>query len=210
VAIRVLLVDDHRILREALRLTLAREPGLEVVGEAGDAREALAAARELKPDVVVLDIGLPDLSGLEVAARLRRLDGRPQVVALSAHADKRFVSEMLRSGAQGYVTKSAPSEELVRAVRAVAGGGSYLCPEVAGALVSEVRALGGEAPRLGRREIEVLRLLAGGARSAEIAQQLHISAATVEVHRRNIMRKLDLHSVAELTRYAVREGIVAP
>lgn len=208
-AIRVLLVDDHRILREALRLTLAREPDLDVVGEASDAREAVEGARELRPDVVVLDIGLPDVSGLEAAVRLRRLSAPPHIVALSAHTDKRFVSEMLRSGAQGYVTKSAPAQELLRAVRAVAGGGSYLCPEVAGALVSEVRALGGEAARLGRREIEVLRLLAGGARSADIAQQLHISAATVEVHRRNIMRKLDLHSVAELTRYAVREGIVS-
>lgn len=207
--IRVLLVDDHRILREALRLTLAREEGIEVVAEAGSAAEALAGAASAQPDVVVLDIGLPDLSGIEVAARLRRLPRPPQVVALSAQSDKRFVSEMLRSGAQAYVTKSAAAEQLVRAVRSVAAGGSYLCPEVADALVSEVRALGGEVPRLGRREHEVLRLIAGGARSGEIAERLHISPATVEVHRRNIMRKLDLHSVAELTRYAVREGIVA-
>ncbi len=209
-AIRVLLVDDHRILRDALRLALAREEGIEVVAEAGTAAEALDSAAALRPDVVVLDIGLPDLSGLEVAARLRRLPQPPQVVALSAQTDKRFVSEMLRSGAQGYVTKASAAEELVRAVRSVAAGGSYLCPEVADALVCEVRALGGDAPRLGRREHEVLRLIAGGARSAEIAEKLNISPATVDVHRRNIMRKLDLHSVAELTRYAVREGIVAP
>ena len=209
-AIRVLLVDDHRILRDALRLALAREEGIEVVAEAGTAAEALDSAAVLRPDVVVLDIGLPDLSGLEVAARLRRLPQPPQVVALSAQTDKRFVSEMLRSGAQAYVTKSSAAEQLVRAVRAVAAGSSHLCPEVADALVSEVRALGGDAPRLGRREHEVLRLIAGGARSAEIAEKLHISPATVDVHRRNIMRKLDLHSVAELTRYAVREGIVAP
>lgn len=209
-AIRVLLVDDHRILREALHLSLAREGDIEVVGEAGSAQEALASAAALRPDVVVLDIGLPDLSGLEVAARLRRLPQPPQVVALSAQTDKRFVSEMLRSGAQAYVTKSSAADELVRAVRAVVAGRSHLCPEVAEALVAEVRGLGGDAPRLGRRELEVLRLIAGGVRSAEIAERLHISPATVEVHRRNIMRKLDLHSVAELTRYAVREGIVAP
>lgn len=209
-AIRVLLVDDHRILREALRLSLAREGDIDVVGEAGTAQEALAGATALRPDVVVLDIGLPDLSGLEVAARLRRLPQPPQVVALSAQTDKRFVSEMLRSGAQAYVTKSSAADELVRAVRAVRAGRSHLCPEVAEALVAEVRTLGGDAPRLGRREHEVLRLVAAGVRSAEIAERLHISPATVEVHRRNIMRKLDLHSVAELTRYAVREGIVAP
>lgn len=141
-AIRVLLVDDHRILRDALRLALAREEGIEVVAEAGTAAEALDSAAALRPDVVVLDIGLPDLSGLEVAARLRRLPQPPQVVALSAQTDKRFVSEMLRSGAQAYVTKSSAAEQLVRAVRAVAAGSSYLCPEVADALVSEVRALG--------------------------------------------------------------------
>lgn len=209
---RVLLADDHRMLRDALRFVLSAEPDIEVVGEAGSGAEATELCRQLKPDIVVLDIGLPDLNGIEVAARLAGTAGGPRIVALSAHSDKRFVTEMLRAGAAAYVTKSAAGTELVKAIRAVQAGGHYLCPEVAGALVSEVRAGVDDAKRavrLGRREREVLRLIADGARSADIAAQLHISVATVEVHRRNILRKLDLRNVAELTRYAVREGIVA-
>ncbi len=209
--IRVLLVEDHRMVREALRDTLLRETEIEVVGEAGDGMHALELEREHAPDVVVLDIGLPDLNGVEVAARLRRSGSGARVVALSAYSDKRFVLEMLRAGATAYVTKSAAGTELVRAISAVAKGQSYLCPEVADALVSEVRdaALPGEMQRLGAREREVLRLIAEGLRSPAIAKQLNIAPATVEVHRRNIKRKLGLHTVAELTKYALREGIVS-
>jgi len=209
--IRVLLVEDHRMVREALRDTLAKTPEIEVVGEAGDARSALELAHTARPDVVLLDIGLPDLNGIEVAARLRQAGSEARIVALSAYADKRFVLEMLRAGATAYVTKSSAGSELVRAICAVAAGHSYLCPEVAGALVSEVRgaSLPGETQRLGRREREVLRLVAEGLRSPAIAEQLNMGVATVDVHRRNIKRKLGLHTVAELTRYAMREGIIS-
>lgn len=211
-SIRVLLADDHRMLREALRDLLSRIDDIEVVGEAGCARGALEQAHAQQPDILVLDIALPDMSGMALAARVRQELPRTGIVALSGYADKRFVTEMLRSGAQAYVTKSAAGTELIRAIRAVANGLSYLCPEVAGTLVNEVRgreaAEGGESPRLGRRELEVLRLVAAGARSQAIAEQLHISVATVEVHRRNIMRKLELRTIADLTRYAVREGII--
>ena len=209
--IRVLLAEDHRLVREALRDALTKESDIEVVGEAGDARTALEQAGMLAPDVIVLDIGLPDLNGMEVAARLRQAGNAAKIVALSAYSDKRFVIEMLRSGATAYVTKSAAGTELVRAIRAVAAGQSYLCAEVAGALVSEVRdgALAGDAPHLGRREREVLRLVAEGLRSPAIAEQLRIAVSTVEVHRRNIMRKLGLRTVADLTKYAIREGIVS-
>jgi DNA-binding NarL/FixJ family response regulator len=209
--IRVLLVEDHRMVREALREVLTKLPDIEVVGEAGDARDALEQAAALSPDVVVLDFRLPDLNGVEVAARLRDAGSQARVVALSAFADKRFVTAMLRSGASAYVTKSAAGTELVRAIRAVAAGHGYFSPEIAGALAAEVRdqPLAGEAQPLARREREVLRLIAEGVRSPAIATQLHVSVATIEVHRRNIMRKLGLRTVAELTKHAIREGIIS-
>jgi len=199
------------MVREALCEVLQKVPDIEVVGEAGDAREALKQAIDLNPDVVVLDIRLPDLNGIEVAARLRDAGSRAKLVALSAFADKRFVTAMLRSGASAYVTKSAAGTELVRAIRAVAAGHGYFSPEIAGTLASEVRdrPLVGDAQPLARREREVLRLIAEGVRSPAIAEQLHVSVATVEVHRRNIMRKLGLRTVAELTKFAIREGIVS-
>jgi two-component system NarL family response regulator len=209
-SIRVLLVEDHRMVREALCGVLAQLPDIEVVGEAGDAHEALEQAAALAPDVVVLDIRLPDLNGVEVAERLRDAGSRAKVVALSAFSDKRFVTAMLRSGASAYVTKSAAGTELVRAIRAVAENQGYFSPEIAATLVSEMRAPGeGEAQPLARREREVLRLIAEGQRSPGIAEKLHVSVATVEVHRRNIMRKLGLRTVAELTKHAIREGIVS-
>jgi two-component system NarL family response regulator len=209
--IRVLLVEDHRMVREALREVLGKVPDIEVIGEAGDANEGLEQARTLAPDVIVLDIRLPDLNGIEVAARLRDSGNTARVVALSAFSDKRFVTEMLRSGASGYVTKSAAGTELVSAIRAVANGQGYFSPEIAATLVADVRerAHSPATQPLARREREVLRLIAEGARSTEIAAQLHITVATVEVHRRNIARKLGLRTVAELTKHAIREGIVS-
>jgi len=163
----------------------------------------------LKPDVVVLDIRLPDVSGIEVAARLNDSGLSPKVIALSAFADKRFVTAMLRSGASGYVTKSAAGTELVQAIRSVAAGHGYFSPEIAGDLVSELRnPPKGDTARLARREREVLRLIAEGVRSPGIAERLHVSVGTIEVHRRNIMRKLGLRTVADLTKHAIREGIV--
>lgn len=210
-ATRLLLVEDHRLVREALRDALAREAGIEVVGEAGDAAGALAMAARLAPDVIVLDIGLPDLNGIDLARRLKADGSRARIVALSAYSDQRFVNEMLRAGASAYVTKSAAGTELVRAIRCVAAGHGYFCPEVASALAASMQVEGDVAgPMLGRREREVLRLIAQGQRTNTIAERLHISSATVEAHRRNIMRKLDLHSVADLTRYAIREGLVNP
>jgi len=211
-SIRVLLVEDHRMVREALREVLTKVPDMEVVGEAGDAHDGLELAQTLTPDVIVLDIRLPDLNGIEVASRLRDAGNTAKIVALSAFSDKRFVTEMLRSGASAYVTKSAAGTELVSAIRAVAGGHGYFSPDIAATLVADVRERGttSTAQPLARREREVLRLIAEGARSTEIATQLQITVATVEVHRRNISRKLGLHSVAELTRYAVREGFISP
>jgi two-component system NarL family response regulator len=209
--IRVILVEDHRMVREALRDALAKVPDVQVVGEAGDAASALEQTRLLSPDVVVLDIGLPDLNGMEVAARLRDADSHVRIVVLSAYSDKRFVAEMLRSGASAYVTKSAAATELVLAIRAVVAGKGYFSAEIAGALATAAhdRPSSDAAPRLARREREVLRLIADGVRSPQIAERLHIALGTVEAHRRNIMRKLGLRTVAELTKHAIREGIVS-
>ncbi len=209
--IRVLLVDDHRMVREALRDALAKVPDVRVVAEAGDASTAIEQVRLHSPDVLVLDIGLPDLNGMEVAAQLYGTGSHVKIVVLSAYSDKRFVTEMLRLGASGYVTKSAAGTELVRAIRAVMAGQGYFSPDIAGTLASAARdgAQPPDSPRLARREREVLRLIAEGLRSPAIAEQLHIAVGTVEAHRRNIMRKLGLRTVAELTKHAIREGIVS-
>jgi len=213
VTISVLLVEDHRLVREALRDALAKEPDIKVVGEADDARSAFERARSLAPEVVVLDDSLPDMNSIEAAAKVKeRAGGNAKIVALSAHTDRRFVMEMLRAGVSAYVTKSSAATVLLEAIRQVAAGQSYICPEVVYSLLSAVRdgPESGETPQLSRRECEVLRLIADGIRSLAIAKRLRISLGTVEVHRRHIMRKLELHTVAELTRYAIREGLVAP
>jgi len=205
--IRIILAEDHRMVREALREVLTRVSDISVVGEAGTGAEAFELAQATMPDVAVLDIGLPDISGIEVATRLRDAGNKAKVVALSAFSDKGFITAMLRAGASAYVTKGAAGTELVLAIRAVAAGHGYFPPDIAGTVAAE---LGGDgAPRLARREREVLRLIAEGVRSPAIATQLGVTVATIEVHRRNIMRKLGVRTVAELTRYAIREGLVA-
>lgn len=209
--ISVLLVDGHRLVREALRDALAREPDIQVVGEADDAATAFERARSLVLDAVVVGDSLPDMKSAEAAARLKRGAGfDSKIVALSMHVDRRFVTEMLRAGVSAYVTKSSALSELVQAIRAVVDRRTYLCPEVAGGLASIVRSDDQNKPeaRLSGREREVLRLIAEGIRSQPIADRLHISVGTVEVHRRNIMRKLGVRTVADLTRYAIREGLI--
>lgn len=212
-SIRVMLVDDHKILREALHSVLEREKDIQLLEDANDGNEAQRLARTQKPDVVVMDIGLPSVSGIEVTRRLLREHPDIRVLALSTFSDRRMVLQMLDAGASGYIVKSAGRDELLRGIRALAQGRNYLCPEVSAVVVDSVRSKRAddkpEGERLGRREREVLRLLADGSTSPEIAGTLHIATSTVEVHRRNIMRKLDLHSVAELTKYAIRNGLTS-
>lgn len=209
--IRVMLADDHRMFREALRIPLAAEPDIEVVAEASTGAETLDAVTRHLPDVLVLDIALPDIKGIEVARVLGRGGEGVKIVALSAYSDRLFVEEMFKAGAQAYVLKSSGADELVSAIRAVNHGHRFLSPELTSLMVRHVQPKG-ETPVppisvLGRREQEVLCLLADGRRSAEIAAQLGIATATVDVHRRNIKQKLRLRTTAELTRYAVREGL---
>jgi len=212
-SIRVMLVDDHKILRDALKGVLEREHDLAVVGEASDGAEALELARQLQPDVVLMDIGMPGIGGIEATRTLRAEWPETKVVALSTFSDRRIVLQMLDAGAGGYVVKSAGRDELLRAIRAVAHGKTYLCPDSSAVLVDSVRGkqAAEQTPRdlIGKREREVLQLLADGHTSPEIGERLHIATSTVEVHRRNIMRKLELHSIAELTKYAIRNGLTS-
>jgi DNA-binding NarL/FixJ family response regulator len=212
--IRVLLVDDHQMMRDGLRGLLVGEPDIEVVGEASDGRIALDLVRTLSPDVVVMDIGMPDMNGVEATRRIHNEYERVKVVALSTHTDKRYVHHMLEAGACGYVLKIAAHDELLRAVRAASVGKTYLSPEIAGLVVERSTSTNpgkdvSAYSTLGAREREVLQLVAEGKTSGETAKQMHISIKTVETHRRNIVQKLGLRGTAELTKYAVREGLTS-
>jgi len=207
---RVLIADDHKMFGEAVRTILEKETGITVVGVAENGAQTLKMVSSLLPDVLVLDIEMPDMSGLDICTQLAAQGNHVKIVALSAHVDRHFVRTMLKAGAAAYVPKSATRTELMKAVSAVMANQRYICPEVAHLLTDQGGKGGrnGNAP-LGARECEVLQCLAGGMRSPEIALHMNISVSTVEVHRRNIMRKLNLHSVAELTKYAIREGLTA-
>lgn len=209
--IKIALVDDHRMFREVLRVALAAEPDIEVVAEAGSGSEALGLLEATALDVLVLDIALPDMSGVEVARQIHLRRPALPVVALSGYADRMFIDEMLKAGALGYVIKSAGAAELLAAIRTVADGRIFLS---AAATDSMLRPLLSERPGtpppltiLGKREQQVLALIAAGRRSADIAEELGITTGTVSVHRNNLKKKLGLASTAELTRYAVREGL---
>jgi two-component system NarL family response regulator len=209
---RLAIAEDQRMIRELLVALLLREPDIEVVGEARTGPEALELAGSLHPDVLVLDISLPDIGGVEVTRTLKKTQPGLKILALSIHTEKHFIKEMLKAGADGYLVKSSALTELVQAIRIVAEGKMYLSPDIARETVSDFLSPHPAAENngvLGLREQQVLALLAGGKRTSEIAAQLHISVATVEAHRRNIMRKLDLHTVADLTKYAIRNGLTS-
>jgi DNA-binding NarL/FixJ family response regulator len=207
--INLLLVDDHRIFRQALRLLLNQEQDLRVIGEVSDGRQALALLESLPVDVVLMDVELKGASGMEATRGLLRLRPGAKVIALSGHNDPRQVMEMLRAGASGYVLKDAAVTELVGAIRAVRAGETYLSPPLRGmtGTYEPPSPRRGDKPALSVREREVLQLMADGQSTKEIARTLHVSAKTIETHRRQLMHKLDLYSVAELTKHAIREGL---
>lgn len=212
--IRLLLVDDHAVVRTGLRMLLEGESDIEIVGEADDASEALNQISQLEPDVVLMDIGLPDMSGIDATRSIKQLAPSTAVVALTIHEDEEYFFQMLDAGASGYVPKRAAPEELLTAIRVTAQGEVYLYPSLAKLLVKDYLTqatlpknqalLNGLTPR----ENEVLTLLADGESNNEIADQLSISPKTVARHRENIMGKLNLHSRAELVKYAIRKGII--
>jgi DNA-binding NarL/FixJ family response regulator len=209
--IRVLVADDHTIVRSGIRHVLESDTGFQVIGEAGSGSEAVALAGSLRPDVIVLDISMPDQSGLEVAARLRQ-SSDSRILILSMHNNTEYVLESVRAGAHGYLLKDTAASELRQAIRTVCRGESYFSPPVASRLTEAMRGEhGGERPGLDQltgREREVLLGIARGQTNKEIAADLGISHRTVETHRESLMRKLQLHSVAELTRFAIGTGIV--
>ena len=207
----VLLADDHGIMREGLRALLSRQAGVTVVGEAADGPSALEQARRLRPDVVILDIGLPHLSGLEVAARISAELPRTRVVALSKHHDRRFVARMLQAGAAAYLIKECAFDELTDAIDTVMRGRKFLGAGIAGTMVDLVHGVdqpGSTLDALTDREREVMQMVAEGSTAKEMAGALGVSAKTIDTHRHHVMEKLRVESVAELTRIAIREGIV--
>jgi len=211
--VRVLLADDHKMFRYALRLILEKEPNIEIVGEAGDGQEMLALAAKVAPDVVCMDISMPMMDGIDATRRLLAINPSVKVIGLSAYADQYYVMEMMNAGAAGYITKAESVEEIMRAINTVYHTQKkYLCPDVAAHVVDAVfngTSRDASLVKLSHREQQVLHLVAEGCSSSNIAQRLQLSSSTVEVHRRNIMHKLNLHNIADLTKYAIRNGITS-
>ncbi|HET6352636.1 MAG TPA: response regulator transcription factor [Coriobacteriia bacterium] len=210
--IRVVLADDHRLMREGLKLQLLRIEDVEVVGEAADGEEAVSLTEALRPDLVLMDIGMPVLNGMEATRQIVERVPESRVIVLSGHSEQRFVTEALQAGAAGYVLKDAEFDELAQAVDAVAAGGVFLSPSVQAAIVDEFAGreprMRGVSPRsLTAREREVLQLIAEGLTTKQVASKLGLSVKTVETHRRQVMEKTNANSVADLVRYAIREGI---
>jgi two-component system response regulator NreC len=213
--IRIVLADDHKLMRSGLRVLLEQQPDLTVVGEASDGRDAVALVASERPDVLVMDIGMPSLNGIEAAAQITQSHPEVSIVMLSMHSDESYVLRALKAGAKGYLLKDSAEADLIRAVHAVAEGKSFFSPTVSKVLLDDyVRKLkrsGTEDPYdlLTPREREILQLVAEGKSNKEIAQLLNLSVYTVETHRSNIMEKLNLHGVPELILYAVRMGIIS-
>ena len=208
----ILLADDHKIFRDGLRSLLEQHDDLEVIAEAEDGRTAADLARQLRPNVVIMDISMPGLNGIDATRLIVTQAEGTKVIALSVHADAKFVASMLKAGATGYVLKECAFEELKDAIHAVLSNRIYLSERITGVVVesyvSRLSAADRSAPpALTSREREVLQLMAEGRATKEVALQLHISVKTVETHRKHIMDRLDLHSIAELTKYAIREGL---
>jgi two-component system response regulator NreC len=212
--IKILVVDDHAIVREGVRMILTKETDLEVVGEAADGQEALDLTKRLQPQVVVMDISMPGMGGIEATQTIRETFPTVQVLALTMHEDETYVFQLLRAGAAGYVLKRAAAQDLVQAVRAAAKGEAFLYPSVARKVVEDYlkRVEAGEERErydgLTGREKEILTLIASGSSNQQIAEKLFISIKTVQTHRAHILEKLGLHDRTELVRYAIRKGLI--
>jgi len=207
--IRILLADDHAVVRQGFKMILSAQPDMEIVGEAGNGREAVELAGQLHPDIIVMDVAMPELNGIEATRRLAASEPHSRVVALSMHKDSVYVREILRAGARGYLLKDSPAPDLLAAVRAVASGEGFLSPAVSDAVLNDYRRhVTNPVDLLSSREREVLQMLAEGKTNKEIAGILNLSVYTVDAHRGRIMEKLNLHSINELVRFAVRNGLI--
>jgi len=212
---RILVVDDHAVFREGLRLMIAEQPDMELIGQASNGRQAVEMARSLKPDVILMDVSMPGLNGVEAARKITDNNRDAKVLALSAYSGKRFVTEMLKAGVMGYVVKDCSTDELAGAIRAVMADERYLSPKVAKVVIEEY--VRNEQSRLETslldeltpKERELLQMLAEGKSGKEAARLLYVSIKTVDTRRRSIMKKIDVLSMAELTKFAVREGITS-
>jgi len=213
-SIRIIIADDHQIVRNGLRSLIEKEHDIDVIAEAGNGREAVRIALEMAPEVVIMDIAMPDLNGIEATRQIIAALPGTKVIALSMHADKRYVMEMLKAGASGYILKDNAYEELASAIRTAMGNRTYLSPQVAEIVIGDYVKLvqtanGSVFSLLSAREREVLQLLAEGSSTAQIADRLCVSVKTVETYRQHIMEKLNIRTVAELTKYAIREGLTS-
>ncbi len=212
--IKIIIADDHRIIHDSLNPLLDKQPDIEVVGVADNGRKAVKLTKDLKPDLVIMDISMPDLNGMEATRQIITQCPGVKIIALSMNTDKRYVKGMLKAGASGYLTKGCSFEELSNAIRVVAAGKKYLSPEISEIVIDEslvsssVKGVS-DSSELTMREREVLQLLAEGKKVKEIADTLFLSMKTVHVHRKHIMEKLDIHSIAELTKLAIREGLIS-
>lgn len=206
--IRILLADDHAVVRQGFRMILAGQPDMEIVGEAGNGREAVELAEKLLPDVIVMDVTMPELNGIEATRRLQTSTPHSRVLALSMHKDSVYVREILRAGARGYLLKDAIDSDLLAAVRAVSRGEGYLSPVISDAVLTDYRKhVTNPLDLLSSREREVLQMIAEGKTNKEIATILNLSVYTVDAHRGRIMEKLNLHSTTELVKFAIRNGL---
>lgn len=211
--INILLADDHEVVRHGLRHMLEQEPDMCIAGEAATGRDAVRLAGELKPAVIIMDISMPDMNGIEATRQIRKLDADPKIIVLSMHYKRQFVTDMIQAGISGYVLKANAAEELVRAIRVAVEGEVYLCPKITAILTQDYKkqSISESSGRsvLSPREREILQLISEGLSTKVMANHLHISIKTIESTRRQIMQKLDIHSIAGLTKYAIHEGITS-
>jgi len=212
--IKVVLADDHMIIKDGLRSLLERQPDMEVVAEADNGRTALKHVKELSPDVVIMDIGMRELNGIDATRQIVKMSPGVKVLALSMYSDKRFIKEMLKAGASGYILKDSAFKELIDAIRVIVGGEIYISPIVASTVMKDYLEHSSEKESsirslLTSRELDVLQLLAEGKSTKQIASSLHLSIKTIESHRNRVMQKIDVSNIADLTKYAIREGIIS-